>query len=88
MKILSHNMISHEISDKSTCLHRYVDLCDIYEIETKADSQIKNRLAKGEGNTGGKDWESGVSRCKLLYTIWKKTRSYCTVQGTIFNILS
>ena len=33
---------------------------------------IKNRLmvAKGEGVGGGKEWEVGVSRCKLLRTGW------------------
>ena len=31
-----------------------------------------NRLvvANGEGVGGGKDWEFGVSRCKLLYMGW------------------
>ena len=24
-------------------------------------------VAKGEGGEGGKDWECGISRCKLLY---------------------
>ena len=24
-------------------------------------------FAKGEGDEGGKDWESGISRCKLVY---------------------
>ena len=48
----------------------------------------QNRLvvAKGEGG-GGMDWELGISRCKLLYTGWINTRSYCIAQGTIFNIL-
>ena len=27
-------------------------------------------VAKGEGRGGGKDWELGVSRCKLLYIGW------------------
>jgi len=37
---------------------------------TETGSQTEHRLAvtKGEGNKGGKDWEFGVSRCKLLYT--------------------
>ena len=32
------------------------------------DSDIENRLAaaKGEGGGGGKDWEFGISRCKLF----------------------
>ena len=38
--------------------------------ETETDSKdIQNRLvvAKGEGGGGGKDWEFGDSRCKLVY---------------------
>ena len=27
-------------------------------------------VAKGEGRWGGKDWEFGISRCKLLYIEW------------------
>ena len=27
-------------------------------------------VAKGEGGGGGKDWEFGISRCKLLYIGW------------------
>ena len=27
-------------------------------------------VAKGEGAGRGKDWESGISRCKLLYIGW------------------
>ena len=27
-------------------------------------------VTKGEGVGGGMDWESGVSRCKLLYIGW------------------
>ena len=48
----------------------------IYETET--DSGIENRLvvAKGEGAGEGMEWEVGMSRCKLLYIKWIKTRSY------------
>ena len=27
-------------------------------------------VAKGAGDGGGKDWDCGVSRCKLLYIGW------------------
>ena len=27
-------------------------------------------VAKGEGGGGGKDWEFGISRCKLLHVEW------------------
>ena len=35
-------------------------------------TDIENRLvvAKGEEGVGGKDWESGISRGKLLYIGW------------------
>ena len=35
---------------------------------------------KGEGTGGGKDWEFGVSRCKLVYIEWinKKVLLYST----------
>ena len=31
-------------------------------------------VAKGEGDGGGKDWEFGISRCKLLYVEWKNNK--------------
>ena len=27
-------------------------------------------VAKGAGSGGGMDWESGISRCRLLYIEW------------------
>ena len=49
---------------------------------------IENRLVvtKGEESRGGKDWEYGISRCKLScqYIGWTNSRSYCVAQGTIF----
>ena len=35
---------------------------------------------------GGKDWECGISRCKLLHIGWIN-KSYCIAQETIFSIL-
>ena len=29
--------------------------------------EIRVEVVKGEGSGGGKDWESGLSGCKLLY---------------------
>ena len=29
---------------------------------------------QGGGGRGGKDWEFGISRCKLLYTGWTNNR--------------
>ena len=39
---------------------------------TETDSQTENRLVvtKGEGVGGSKDWEFGISRCKLSYIGW------------------
>ena len=50
----------------------------------------ENRLvvAKGEGTEKGMDWESGVSRCKLLHLEWinnevllSNTRNYIQFLG-------
>ena len=43
----------------------------IYETETESQT-IEDRLlvAKGEGGGRGKDWEFGISRCKLFYIEW------------------
>ena len=39
----------------------------IYEIERFIDAENRFVVAKGEGSGKGMDWESGISRCKLLY---------------------
>ena len=44
-------------------------------------------IAKGMWDRGGKDWEFGISRCKLLHTGWINNKAYCIAQGAIFNIL-
>ena len=41
----------------------------------------------GRGKRGGRDWESGISRCKLVYTEWINNSSYCTAQGAISSAL-
>ena len=49
----------------------------IYETET----DIENRLMVAiEGSGGGRDWEFGISRCKILYVEWinKKVMLYIT----------
>ena len=57
-------------------------------LQTEIDSDTENRLVvpKREGERRQMHWESGVSRRKLLHTE-RINRSYCTAQGTIFNIL-
>ena len=44
-------------------------------------------VAKGGGDWRGKDWDLGISRCKLLSIGWIDNRSYRIAQGTVFNIL-
>ena len=57
----------------------------IYKTET--DPQREHTCGfQGEGGWGRVDWESGVSRWKLLYREWI-TRSYCRAQGMVFHSL-
>ena len=60
----------------------------IYETET--DSQTENRLVvvKGEECGGGKEWEFGISRWKLLYTEWinNKVLLYSTGKYTQYPV--
>ena len=44
-------------------------------------------VSREEGLGKELDWEVGVSRCILLYINWINTKSNCTAQQTIFNIL-
>ena len=57
----------------------------IYEKKNRL-TDIENRLmvANGEERKVGKEWESGISRGKLLYVGWIHRK---VIQGTIFNIL-
>ena len=56
------------------------------------DTENRLVVAKGEGPGGGMDWESGVSRCKLLHTEWinnkvlpYSTRNYIQYPGINHN---
>ena len=42
----------------------------IYETETDTDIENWFAVAKGKGGRGGRVWEFGIGRCKLLYTWW------------------
>ena len=44
-------------------------------------------VSREEGLGKELDGEVGVSRCILLYINWINTKSNCTSQQTIFNIL-
>ena len=49
--------------------------------ETQTDSQTERTdlwLPRGRGGRGGKDWELGISRCKLVYYRMDK-QQVCTV---------
>ena len=52
----------------------------------KEQTVVAKGEGEGEGGGGGKDWEFGISRCKLLYIGWIN-KVHCIAQGTIFNIL-
>ena len=55
-------------------------------------TDIENRLlvAKGEEGWGGKDWEFGISRCKLLYIEWinNKVLLYSTGNSTQYPVIN
>ena len=47
-------------------------------------------VAKGEGGGGGMDWEFGISRCKLLYVGWIKSKVllYSTGNYIQYHVIS
>ena len=53
---------------------------------------IENRLlvAKGEGVRRGMEWETGVSRCKLLYIEWITIKDllYSTGNSTQYSVIT
>ena len=55
-------------------------------------TDIENRLvvAKGEGVGGGMEWETGVSRCKLLYREWinNKVLPYSTANYIQYRLMN
>ena len=57
----------------------------IYEIETDLD--IENRLVVAKGGGGGKNWEVGISRYKLVYIEWINNKVHDIAQRVILNIL-
>ena len=51
----------------------------VYETETDSQTQRADLWLPGGGAGGGKDWEVGISRCKLLHTGWvNKVLPYTT----------
>ena len=62
---------------------------DTNELMEAADTQAQRTdlwLPRWKAG-GGMDWEFGTGRCKLVYTEYINTRSYCVSQETTFNIL-
>ena len=41
------------------------------------DKESRLVITKGEGSVGGKDWEVGTGRHKLLYMGWINNKFYC-----------
>ena len=66
---------------------------DLHEAVQLRESVLDWFTRVWEGNDlwlpggGGMDWESGISRRKLLCIEWIKNKVLCIAQGTIFNIL-
>ena len=54
---------------------------------TQTNLSMKQRtdlwLLRGKGE----EWESGASRCKLLYIEWKNNKDLLYTTGNVFNIL-
>ena len=50
----------------------YIYMIQMNLFMKQKQSDIENRLvvAKREGSVGGKEWEFGISRCKVLHTDW------------------
>ena len=61
----------------------------IFESTKSSYIDLKDRLVvvKKKRCEGGMDWESGVSRGKLLCTEWINSKALLYSTGTIFNIL-
>ena len=51
------------------------------------DAENRCVVAKGERGGRGKNWDSGISRCKAVYTGWKNNEVLLHSTRTIFNIL-
>ena len=55
--------------------------------KTEADTQTERTDLWLPRWWGWKDWEFGISRCKLLYVGWINNKDLLCTQGTIINIL-
>ena len=81
LEIIILSEVSQTEKDKQHDIAYMKDL-KYYISMTQTQAQLQ-RTEREDGE--GKDWKSGISRCKLLHTDGQTTRSYCITQGTIFN---
>ena len=78
--------ILREASQKENWYHLYVDSLQ----NRNRLTDIENRFVIAEGNGRvGEGWIGSLGLADANYYIWNgyKTGSYCTAQGTIFNVL-
>ena len=62
----------------------------IYETERDSQTYRADVLPRRRGSGEGKEWEVGVSRCKLVYTDWINNRvllysTGCYIQYSMIN---
>ena len=56
-------------------------------ISTKQKQRTDLWLPKGRGSGGGKDWEFGISRCKLACIGWINNKVLLYSTGNYIHIL-
>ena len=59
----------------------------IYKAETHTDIEKRLVVVSGERSAGGKDWECGINRCKLVCIGWINNDVVLYGQRTVVNIL-
>ena len=70
--------LKHDISD-----------CETENINRPTDRQNRPLAAKGHVSGGGMEWDSGISRCKLVYVEWiNKVPLYSTGNYTQYPIIN
>ena len=62
----------------------------VYKTEIDSDTEKRLVVAEGERDWGGKDWEFGISRCKLWYTEWinNKVLLYCKGNNIQYSVIN
>ena len=62
-----------QIPDDITCVWN-LKYDTVYETETDSHAEQNCGCPVGEQGRGGMDWEAGISRCELLYTVWMNNK--------------